>query len=86
MSGISLENLSRGCGIQLVDLELTVWRCVPGFRDIEKIDLVVVARGLLEQVREVRPDYDINEFFSVYCFQKEDDVRRISRAFERADR
>jgi len=36
----------------------------------------------MRRVLAVKPLYDINEFFSVYAFQKDEDIRRISYAFE----
>jgi TolB-like protein len=44
-----------------------------------EFDLAIDA---LRKVLAVKPDYDINEFFSVYAFQKDEDIRRISHAFE----
>jgi tetratricopeptide (TPR) repeat protein len=44
-----------------------------------------MARNSLETVRRVKPDYSLDEFFSVYAFQKEDDIRRITKAFERVE-
>lgn len=45
-----------------------------------------MARRSLHDVLLVNPDYDISEFFSVYAFQKDEDVRRITQAFEEAKR
>jgi TolB-like protein/Tfp pilus assembly protein PilF len=44
-----------------------------------------MARNSLETVRRVKPDYSLDDFFSVYAFQKEDDIRRITKAFERVE-
>lgn len=44
------------------------------------------ATRLLERVKSVKPDYSLDDFFSVYPFQKQDDVRRISRAFGSVER
>jgi TolB-like protein/Tfp pilus assembly protein PilF len=45
-----------------------------------------MAREALELVWAVNPDYDLEEFFSVYAFQRDDDIRRITEAFEEAKR
>jgi tetratricopeptide (TPR) repeat protein len=45
-----------------------------------------IARTLLEQVRKANPDYSLDEFFAVYAFQKQDDIRQITRAFEDVDK
>jgi TolB-like protein/tetratricopeptide (TPR) repeat protein len=44
------------------------------------------ARSALQYVWSINPDYDIKEFFSVYAFQKDEDIRNISQAFEEARR
>ena len=44
------------------------------------------AEKLLERVRGVKPDYSLDDFFSVYAFQKTEDVRRIARAFNSVER
>jgi TolB-like protein/Tfp pilus assembly protein PilF len=43
-----------------------------------------LARESLRLVWSVKPDYDLKEFFSVYAFQDDDDVRRITEAFAAA--
>ena len=43
-----------------------------------------LARQAFAKVRAVNPDYDIKEFFSVYSFRKEDDIRRITEALQQA--
>lgn len=40
-----------------------------------------VARDYLQKVRAVKPDYDVEDFLSVYAFQQEDDIKRIRAAF-----
>ena len=45
-----------------------------------------LARRELQRVRTVVPDYDTKEFFSVYAFQDDEDVRRITQAFEEIKR
>ena len=47
---------------------------------------IVLAKDSLERVWAVKPDYDLKEFFSVYAFQKDDDIRRITHAFENIKR
>ncbi|MEM8548217.1 MAG: winged helix-turn-helix domain-containing protein [Pseudomonadota bacterium] len=44
-----------------------------------------LARHALQRVRAVKPDYDLNEFFAVYAFQQEDDIKRISDAFRKVE-
>jgi hypothetical protein len=36
----------------------------------------------MRRVLAVNPGYDLNEFFRVYAFQKDDDIRRITEAWE----
>lgn len=45
-----------------------------------------IAQKLLERVRSVRPDYSLDDFFTVYAFQNQDDVRRIARAFSSVEK
>jgi len=45
-----------------------------------------LVNGSLKRVLTVNPDYDIQEFFSVHAFQNDDDVRRITQAFQEAKR
>lgn len=45
-----------------------------------------LARRALQKVWADNPDYDIKEFFSVYAFQDDDDVQRITQAFEEIKR
>ena len=45
-----------------------------------------LARVALGKVWAANPDYDIKEFFSVYAFQKGEDIRRITQAFEETRR
>lgn len=40
------------------------------------------ARKLLQQVKNVKPDYCLDDFFAVYAFQKQDDIQRISEALK----
>ena len=44
------------------------------------------ARNAFRKVRAVNPDYDTEEFFSVYAFQDKEDIRRITEALEIAKR
>jgi len=44
------------------------------------------ARSLLERVRRVKPDYSLDDYFSVYAFQKQDDIRQITNAFGSVER
>lgn len=41
-----------------------------------------LAEESMRHVLAVKPDYDINEFFSVYAFQNDDDVRCITEAWK----
>ena len=43
---------------------------------------IKLAKESMQRVLAVKPDYDIDEFFSVYAFRKDEDVRRITHAFE----
>jgi len=43
---------------------------------------IELAKESLQRVWAVKPDYDLNEFFSVYAFRKDEDIRRITHAFE----
>jgi hypothetical protein len=43
---------------------------------------IELAKESMQRVLAVKPDYDIDEFFSVYAFRKDEDVRRITHAFE----
>jgi tetratricopeptide (TPR) repeat protein len=45
-----------------------------------------LADGSLKCVLTANPDYDIQEFFSAHAFQNEDDVQRITWAFQEAKR
>ena len=56
---------------------------VPIFTLVGRPDL---ANDCLKRVLKVNPDYDIQEFFSAHAFQKDDDVRRITQAFQEAKR
>lgn len=47
------------------------------FSLIEEFEL---AQEMLKRVQAVKPGYDIKEFFSVYAFQKDEDVQRITSA------
>ena len=40
------------------------------------------ARAMFGQVKRVNPDYSADDFFSVYAFQAQEDIQRITRAFE----
>ena len=44
------------------------------------------AKESLERVRSVNPDYNVNDFLSVYAFRSDDDVRRITEAFKQTQR
>jgi len=44
------------------------------------------ARVMLARVRKVIPDYGIDDFLATYAFQTQDDIRRITVAFEAAVR
>jgi uncharacterized protein HemY len=44
------------------------------------------ARDMLARVKKVKPDYSIDDFFATYAFQTQDDIRRITAAFESAAR
>jgi tetratricopeptide (TPR) repeat protein len=43
---------------------------------------IPAARKLYSKARQVAPSYNAEQFFSVFPFQKDSDVRRIRRAFE----
>ena len=45
-----------------------------------------MSRRSLQIVWSANPDYDINEFYSVYAFQKDEDIRRITQTFKEAKR
>ena len=45
------------------------------------IDEIEMAKDSLRKVRAVKPDYDVDDFFSVYAFRKDDDIRRLTHAF-----
>jgi TolB-like protein/Tfp pilus assembly protein PilF len=47
---------------------------------------IELAKECLRRVLAVKSDYDIEEFFSVNAFQKDEDVRRITHAFEQVKR
>lgn len=44
------------------------------------------AEQALRDARAVKPDYDLNEFFSVYAFQREEDIRLLTDAFRDIER
>ena len=50
------------------------------------VDDLDLADESMQLVLSVKPDYDLSEFFSVYAFQSDDDIRRITETWESVKR